>query len=172
MATFIKIDQPIIFENQFQFIRRQQFFIPNNQLINSKYSLRKSIHLKRTKHLINFDHAFRPIYYMSRVFGLMPFTIHYDSNGIPQKLIVRHIDWIIFLIFIIISLTITYDGFQAMDALDNYNLPFIHTFYGKFYQLVIMISSATIIVLNMYNRYRFMFILTNFTTFDKNVSFS
>lgn len=118
----------------------------------------------------NFIYGFRPIYYFSRVFGLMPFTIHYDTSGVPKELKIRFIDWIIFLILIIVCLTMTEDSHLNMTVPVGQQFSIITVLVRRFIHLSAIISSAVIIVLEMYNRHKSIRILTSFTTFDKNVS--
>lgn len=115
----------------------------------------------RTKK-INFIHGFRPIYYFSRAFSLMPFSIQCDSNGDPEEPKVYLSELIIFSISIILCLAMAYD--------EHHNLPFMYTLVGKCTLLTNMISSTVIIALDMYNRSNLICILSNFNKFDKNVS--
>lgn len=49
---------------------------------------------------LNSGHSFTFIYYFSRVFGFMPFTIVYDSDGKIQAARIRTIDILWFMITI------------------------------------------------------------------------
>lgn len=49
---------------------------------------------------LNFVHSFKPIYILSRIFGFMPFTIAYNSDGGIQRARITVIDFIWFTISI------------------------------------------------------------------------
>lgn len=123
---------------------------------------------ERSKRL-DIIHGFRPIYYFSRIFGLMPFSIRYDSNRVHHEPKVHVFDLILFLLFIISSITILDSGFKGIMDVHNLRMPLMAA-YVKVIEMIAMISSAIIFGLEMYNRYNLICILTNFNTFDKNVS--
>lgn len=56
----------------------------------------KSINSKK----LTFAHSFKPVYILCRIFGFMPFTIAYDSNGAIQSARIGVIDFMWFLISI------------------------------------------------------------------------
>lgn len=56
---------------------------------------------------IDFAYSFRPIYYFSRVYGLMPFTITYNARGSINGLEVRLFDLLWFMAILVLNVTIT-----------------------------------------------------------------
>lgn len=46
---------------------------------------------------LTFAHSLKPIYVLSRIFGFMPFTIVFDSNGAVQTARIKAIDFIWFM---------------------------------------------------------------------------
>lgn len=115
----------------------------------------------------NFSYSFRPIYYVSRVFGLIPFSLIHDSNG---ELLMPKVRFL--------------DGFWSIILLCTYILNIIscfhHVNFEKFvfvlrlgnYLLLIACFVFQILVMgtNMCNRFRFVEILKGITIFDKKVS--
>lgn len=59
------------------------------------------IHSKK----LTFAHSFKPVHTLCRIFGFMPFTIAYDTNGAIQKARLGVMDFIWFLISIGIYLS-------------------------------------------------------------------
>lgn len=58
--------------------------------------VKKSISSKK----LSFAHSFKPVYILCRIFGFMPFSIAYDSNGEIQTARIRVVDLIWFIISI------------------------------------------------------------------------
>lgn len=127
---------------------------------------------ERLKHTVskthnNFEFSFQPIYYFSRSFGLMPFTVVYDSNGEAQRSKVRILDGFMFSVAICLCLTMAYYTCQGTNFL---NLPYIFVLVGQNIQTMNMISGALVIGMDMCNRFKIIDILNRFTTFDKQVT--
>lgn len=116
----------------------------------------------------NFALSFRPIYYCSRVFGLMPFTIIYDSNDNVQKPKVGLLDSLWFLISICSYLIMAYISCQRSAIYQN--IPYVFSFGVFMIFLSSQIFGALIIVMDMCNRFRLVDILKKIVIFDKEVS--
>lgn len=122
---------------------------------------------------INFLHSFGPVYYYSRLFGLMPFTIDCDaSHGIPKP----HIDifdGIWFLLSILIYITMAIIAYNDMKLPQDSDTASFILILGDYVLLILgLIYSALIIIFDMYNRFRLIEILNKFITFDRDVSSS
>lgn len=118
----------------------------------------------------NFAYSLLPLYYFSRVFGLLPFTILYDTNGDVRGARVTLFDifWFIISVCIFLSLAVfSYSIINLPDGpnesptliLGDYILLIVGLFYG-----------AAIIVYDMCNRLRLIDIIKKFTIFDKEVN--
>lgn len=119
----------------------------------------------------NFVYSFLPIYYVSRFFGLMPYTIIYDSRGGIQAQQVRAIDGLWFIVSICIYVLAALSNYQTMKLPDEMTgIPF--ALYFGHYTLLIegLIVCAIAIGLDMYNRCKLVVILNAFSDFDKEVS--
>lgn len=57
----------------------------------------------------NCVHGLRPFYYLSRLFGLIPFSINYDPNG---QVRVSRLDGLWFMASLLLYSLITYLGFR------------------------------------------------------------
>lgn len=112
-----------------------------------------------------FMYSLRPIYYFSRLFGLMPFSILYDSNGDVQKPKVRFLDGLWFTISISVFLSIVIASVQEMEFISSLDL--------RMFMIVTMglIFDAIFIVLDMFNRVKLVDIFKKFVIFDKAVRF-
>lgn len=119
---------------------------------------------------MNFAYSFRPVYYFSRMFGLLPFSIVYDSNGDVLRARVTAIDILWFIISVCIYLLLAFLSYTNMRLPDGpIESPLL---IASDYTLLIvgLIYGAVIIVFDMYNRSTFIDILKKFTAFDMEVN--
>lgn len=114
---------------------------------------------------LNFAYSFRPVYYILRFLSLMPFTITYDLNGEVQKCAVTKFD----VLWIGIPLSMYLLMTSYMEILTH--LPPV-LLLGTELGILIFTHNLLTILVNMYNRYRFIDILKKITNFDKEVTFS
>lgn len=110
----------------------------------------------------NFAYSFRPVYYISRLFGLMSFSIIYDENGEVQKCAVTKFDAIWF----VISLSMY---FLMGFLLQHYAISTAAFAMGNIFGLLNFVFSFFAIVINMCNRCKVIEILKNITIFDEEV---
>lgn len=126
----------------------------------------------RVDHL-NFLHSFSPVYYYSRIFGLMPFSIDCDTGQGIQKPQVNIFDGIWFLVSILIYLLMAFISYNGMKLPQDSNTASFILILGDYVLLILgLIYSALIIIFDMYNRFKLIEILNKFITFDKEVSFN
>lgn len=120
---------------------------------------------------IDFAHSFRPIYYFSRVYGLMPFTISYNARGSINGLEVKLSDllWFIatFTLNVTLALMISKDSLylQDLNVMSN-----ILSGGEYFLEIYCMIFNLLLIGMDMWMRTKLMEILQGITTFDEKVS--
>lgn len=120
----------------------------------------------------NFAYSFRPIYYISRAVGLLPFKITNDSNGAAKT---AHIDlfdglWLAFTICT--YLTAAFRAYEQMSiSQDSSRNQLIH--FG-FQTILIegLIVGAFMITLDAFNRQKYVEILKKVSTFDTAVKVS
>lgn len=120
----------------------------------------------------NFAFSFRPIYFLSRAFGLMPFSITYDSNGEIQEPRISRLDVLGFVIGICVQLILTYLHIRNVKASKDPNTAQYFLILCDYVLWVaIMIYGILLRGLDMYNRFKLVNILKDFTMFDKEVVF-
>lgn len=111
---------------------------------------------------MNFMYSFRPIYYVSWIFGVMPFSIVYDLNGGVLRPKVTRFDgfWFVILVCLYVS-----SAFLVRSP------PGTHFTLMLLYILSILgfIYSFSAIIFNMCYRSKFIDILKRITTFDNEV---
>lgn len=144
----------------------QQTSIPNG--INQRQIVTKERCRMKQR---NFVYSFLPIYYFSRFFGLMPYTIIYDSRGEIQTQQIRTIDGVWFTVSICIYVLAALSNYQTVKLPDEMTeVPF--ALYIGHYTLLIegLLVCAIAIGFDMNNRYKLVVILNAFIEFDKEVS--
>lgn len=117
----------------------------------------------------NFFYSFRPIYYFSRLFGFMPFTINYHSNGTIQGPVIRSLDivWLITSIcFYFVSAILTYTTAPYHQTTESAILS-----SGDDLILISgLIFGIFIIIMDWCNRFKLVNIQKNIHTFDEEAS--
>lgn len=116
----------------------------------------------------NFAYSIQPVYYSSRIFGFMPFTIVYDSKGKIREPIILSFDILWFIVAIclyILAITIQFENMEF----------FLQTSFvliaGDYVMLKLSLAlSVLVIIMDMYNRHKLMFIFKNIDKFDGKVS--
>lgn len=118
-----------------------------------------------------FAYGFRPIYLFSRFFGLMPFSIIYDSTGEALKPSISRLAcfWLVILISIHTLMFITV--FKAIE-IPTGQFEYSPILYVGDAILFLMQLVCTILLfgLNIRNRFEFIDILKMFVEFDKEAS--
>lgn len=121
---------------------------------------------------LNFAYTFRPIYLVSRVFGLMPFSIVYYPNGDIHKPRISKFDGV----WSVLSLSIyVYGIFSTLSYTNEYsaNLRFQSKILNICYTLTIGLGLGfciSSIILDMGNRFKLIGIIKKFDIFDKEAS--
>lgn len=120
----------------------------------------------RTEEL-NFAYSFRPIYYYSRIFGLMPFTIMYDSNGDPQEPRVGLFNFVWFIAAIGLYTSMAYFSYIDMNVPRDASIPYAILISGFSLQISRLIFGALAIGMDMWNRFKIVDILKKLNIFNK-----
>lgn len=116
----------------------------------------------------DFASIFRPIYYFSRVFGMLPFSIIYDSNGEVQEPKVRTFDVLWFVGSISLRLSIAFISIQQVKL--DPGAPHVLTLGGFVLIILSHVFGAVAAGMEMCNRYIIIDILKMVNTFDKEAS--
>lgn len=135
--------------------------------VNSPSSDKKEILLKN----INFAHNIKPIHFISRIFGLMPFRMVpnlNDGNTEPQVKILD-IVWFIVAIFIYLFLAVFY--FRLIKLPSDPNGSYVLVLGDKLLTCLVLVNAAIMVVKNMFDRFKLTEIVQKFISFDKKVIF-
>lgn len=119
----------------------------------------------------NFVYCFQPIYYFSRVFGFMPFSIVWNSRKECYVARVRTMDGLWFTAFICVYMYFVIDICISRlfnPALKIY-LPLLFVLVGTIYQILSLLFGAALIALDITNRSKYIDILNMLNLFDKEV---
>lgn len=133
---------------------------------NVENSIEKEIQRKRN---IDFLYCFRPIYYFSRIFGSMPFSIIHDSNGDVKKSRITIFDGFWFVISICIYSAAVFLIFDS-KIMDQASPTFV-TILGNTFIMMNITHGVLSVPIEMCNRFKFIEIVKNFVIFDKDVRF-
>lgn len=119
----------------------------------------------------NFAYSFRPIYYISRAVGLLPFKITYDSNGAAQIAHISLFDGLWFAFSVCTYLTAAFRTYKQMSVSQDSSKNQVINF--GFHAILIegLIVGAVMIALDVCNRQKYVEILKKVSTFDNAVSF-
>lgn len=131
-------------------------------------ALEKSDHSRE----LNFVYSFRPIYYYSRLLGLMPFSIIYDSNKEPQKPKVRVSDGLWFVVSICFYCMMAIVSYEARKHSRNSSKgsSYVLILGDSFHLISGLLIGALTIAMDMCNRHKLVGILRKFTAFDREAS--
>lgn len=116
----------------------------------------------------DFAHCFRPIYYCSRIFGFMPFSIVYDSSAAIHKPSPRAFDLLWFIISISIYVS-TIIGFYIQRAEIPFSASQILNDIAWFGMISSLVFGVIGISLDMCNRFKIVNIFNEFNRIDEKV---
>lgn len=122
----------------------------------------------QTKKPLTFYHSIQPVYSISRIFGLLPFTVRYSSNGYMDKAKVRFFDIIWFIFMIIVNLSLTYQMRIKLQLMIENDTSILFA-SARMIILLNFVKVAVSSVLDMLNRNRLVKMLKDFLKFDKSV---
>ena len=123
---------------------------------------------EKVKNALNFAYSFRPIYYISRVFGLIPYIFH-DKTGAIHRPRIRLSDffWLIISLSIHIGFTI-YCIRDAKLPKKNHKHCVLQLFVYVIESLS-LIFGAIMIIMDMCNRIKLVNIFQKINDFDETV---
>lgn len=132
------------------------------------FNIRKNFTMawSTTRH---FSYSFRSIYYFSRIFCYIPFTIEFpDTVGDNLTSKVRLIDGVLCASFIILHLILsTYFNMKAVSQ--SLEIPHVLRLSGHVLPALGHYQNVIIIIMNMFNRNKIINIMKMFNTIDKEV---
>lgn len=118
---------------------------------------------------LNFAIAFRPIYYFSRIFGRMPFTIVHNSNGEIQRPRITAFDIIWLFISLCVYSVALISNQMWKDTYVAWKRNKIFIISNNVYALLEVGFCLIGIIMDLFNRYKIVQVLNKFTIFDKKV---
>lgn len=118
---------------------------------------------------MDFWDGFKPVYYFSRAFGLLPFSIRRDANGEVQEPTVNKIDGVWFLFTIVVFLTASQFSHRYISAFNSSSQMYVSVLLDNFRLVLSLIFGAVMIALDMLNRFKLVKLWKLFIIFDKEV---
>lgn len=114
--------------------------------------------------------TFWPVYFCSRYFGFLPFSLVFDSNGEIRRARVGIFDivWFIMSIGLYLCLAILY--IQMIETPQDPTASFILFFGDTVFNVVAMLLLILMAIMDMCNRNKLVDIVKTFSAFDKEVS--
>lgn len=119
---------------------------------------------------LDFYDSVKPVLIISRVFGLLPFTLHRNTQGFIQKskIYVFDVFWLILTIIVNLTLAIVYLP-SIYETIDNTIDKSILFASGKIVFLFSLLKVVVEVLLDLLNRNRFVKIVKDFVKFDESV---
>lgn len=116
--------------------------------------------------------SFQPIYYFSRAFGLMPFSIERSSDGYISGPRVNKIDiaWLVAAILIYSLATVVTFKYVRFDLEPSTQCLNMLVILNNLHTTLGLIFCGSIIGLDLYNRFHSVDLFRRFAIFDKEVS--
>lgn len=163
---------------QFQIIKSRKtmkYFQFEKRLNASSMNMKNSSDKKQSKIVAKIDHlrnrnflyGFRPIHILSRVIGLMPFSI-IQSYGSVQKPRVSVLDG---LWFVISLCSWSFFVVQINIPTDSNNVSYVLVLSSALLAFSMLIYCMSLPLIDMCNRYKIVDIIIKFTIFDQRVSY-
>lgn len=128
-------------------------------------------HLKKNKNILCFENNFlnslRPVYFCSRAFGRLPFSIVVHPNGEVKRARVKFFDvlWFIISLFVYAFLILYYVNYLALSRQKISKTILFLCIDVNITLHLLMVS--IMIIMDMHNRRRLIDIVRMFTSFDK-----
>lgn len=120
---------------------------------------------------LNFEYCIRPIYYISRVCGLLPFSVTRNLNRDIEAPRMNTFDRLFFTLSICWYLFLTYTSFCHIQHWQSLNISHVLTIGNYSLLMIGLIFGVLTITMDMLNRNRLVDILKKFIIFDQNVIF-
>lgn len=137
-----------------------------DNLIESSMTSKKS-----GTEIMNFGSVFRPLYYLSRIWGLAPFSITTNSNGEVQKPKIHFFDGLLFLISFCVYFLFTNSALTKFEASKEYlkKETWILILCTRSLEVFTYVYGILTIIMNVCNRFKLINMVNMYTRFDREV---
>lgn len=116
---------------------------------------------------LSFEHAFRPVYNFTRIFGLWPFSFIQDSHGSIQRTRIKFLDILRSILKIILDLTLIFITYRTLTQ-ETY-LNDAHLAMLNIYKISSLLTGIFGIAFHLIIRNELLGILVKFNTFENEV---
>lgn len=142
--------------------------IKNTIFLSSKIKQKITFLNNKPKKPLTFAQCIHPIYVISRLFGLLPFSVHLNSNGNVERARIKIFDIAWFLCAISINLFLAY--FILTRKKNSLEIESKVLMIGNYIIFSITFIMAPLsIILDMFNRHRLVKMFKDIMEFDKTV---
>lgn len=119
----------------------------------------------------NFAYSFRPVYYVSRAFGLMPFSIIYNSNREPNNSKVTVYDCLWLMVSVCIYLMLGFFRYRNLVLPEGASTTSHILILGDSVVLILSLTFAgQFVIMDFFNRFKLVDVLKKIIVFDNEVS--
>lgn len=148
--------------------RKKMFTISNKSNISTHSIVLNEV----CSNNVNFAYSFRPIYFFSRAFGLLPFSLIFDSKGDIERARVSVFDGLWFKVSVSLYLLMAFICYQNIELSQDQKASPILIVGDASFLIFGLIYDAVSIVFDMINRNKLVDILKMLTAFDNEVKSS
>ena len=116
-----------------------------------------------------FNSSFRPIYIVSRIFGQMPFSIAYHSNGEIRRPVAKKFDAVWFVVSISVFIYYMFRLSKSFNMKKRFTTEILHV-VDTFVSEIVLFHGFLAIILDMCNRFKLVDIFKMMIIFDKKAN--
>lgn len=123
---------------------------------------------KNRQNVHNFVHCVQPVYYVSRFYGLMPFSFKHNAKGEVIGSEIKMFDLVWFIVSIANYLTLAYLCWCTL-RIPNSDLTYVLYFGNHVLLISGLLVGAFSVAFDMFNRHRLVEMTIKFNVFDRKV---
>lgn len=126
---------------------------------------------RRHTKIMNFGSVFRPLYFLSRIFGFASFSISTKSKGEIQNPKIYFYDGLWFLTVILMYLVFAYDTLNTFRTSKQFlnQKTWVMVVCARLTEVLSFIHGILAIIMNVVNRFKLMNMVKMYNRFDKEV---
>lgn len=147
------------------------FVISKMDTFRSKSSTLNLLNQDKNRSIkISFVQSLSPFYYLFRIFGLLSFSIVFDSNGDVRKAKLKIFDLLWLLFTICVYLYLGYFHYSKSEGIKLTDLGTILLVGDRTYIFFELIYGVIFVIMDLYNRQKIVGILKKISYFDSQVN--